>query len=473
MHTFVYGLGSIVQTGLGFILIPLYTRQFTAELYGVFTLITLAGTLAGAFFYLGASSAMARSYYDYERVRERQLVVSTALAISLSGALGQILLGAMFGGDISRALFHTAEYRPHIILALFSSAAAFLNNLFFVLLRFQRRSVSVVVLNLGTLVVTTALIFYLLLVANLGVMAPIAGTLAGQLLLLGSMLVLARKSLVPRVSRKELRLQIAFGIPNLVAGLAYYALDSIDRFFINEFGSLSDVGVYSLGYKIGMVIQIILVMPFCQIWAPMRMEYREESDAPELFGLVLTYFAMAGLLVTATVSVFSRELVQILTGHPEYVQAYLVVPIVMLAHLLYGSVNIVDNGIVFSRKVVYHVYIFSFALLVNVGLNLWLIPIYGYIAAAWTTLACYALIIGMVVPVSNRLYRVPWEWYRLALLVGTTVTVIVLAAAFDVAGPGGVLMKIALLAALVGSWYLLALHAWERRLVALVLSSRS
>ena len=43
-HTAIYGLGSVLQTLLGFVLIPLYTRYYSAELYGVLTLVTLTGT---------------------------------------------------------------------------------------------------------------------------------------------------------------------------------------------------------------------------------------------------------------------------------------------------------------------------------------------------------------------------------------------------------------------------------------------
>jgi len=91
-HTLVYGLGSAAQTLLGFVLIPLYTRYYTPEMYGVFTLVTLVGTVAGAVFCLGAASALGRSYYDYESPDDRSRVVGTALAIALAGAISQILL---------------------------------------------------------------------------------------------------------------------------------------------------------------------------------------------------------------------------------------------------------------------------------------------------------------------------------------------------------------------------------------------
>ncbi len=65
-HTLIYGLGSVLQTALGFILIPLYTRYYSTDMYGTLALITICGSLAGSVFYLGASSALSRSYFDYE-----------------------------------------------------------------------------------------------------------------------------------------------------------------------------------------------------------------------------------------------------------------------------------------------------------------------------------------------------------------------------------------------------------------------
>ena len=50
-HTIIYGLGSVLQAALGFVLIPLYTRYFTTDMYGVLALVNLCGSIAGSFFF--------------------------------------------------------------------------------------------------------------------------------------------------------------------------------------------------------------------------------------------------------------------------------------------------------------------------------------------------------------------------------------------------------------------------------------
>jgi O-antigen/teichoic acid export membrane protein len=463
-HTIVYGLGSVLQSLLGFVLIPLYTRYFTPEVYGVFTLVTLAGTVAGAVFFLGGASALARSYYDYESVDDRRRVVTTSLAITLAGALVQILLALLVARPLSSRLFGSDQYSAHIVVAMAASAVTFVNTLFYVILRFERRSTLVVVLNLTGLAGSTALILLLLTAFDLGVMAPILGGLIAQSALLAVMAYACRRAMAPAISSHELRVQLRFGLTAVIIGLGYYVLDSIDRVFIARYASLTDVGVYSLGYKLGMVIHIVFILPFSQIWAPMRMQYRDDPSSRDLFRVVLTYYWILGLLATVAISLFAREIVAVAAGGGAYIAAYRVVPLVMLAHLFYGSINIVDYGVYVSRKVQYHAYLFWSAVVVNSGLNWLLIPRYGYMAAAWTTLATYvAVAVGMLV-MSNRFYLFPVDARRLTLVLASGIAVLWAGAVLP-ASAISLVVKTATLAALVAFWYVAVLTTDERAML--------
>lgn len=470
-HTLIYGLGSVLQTSLGFILIPLYTRHFTPDTYGVLILLTLVGTFAGAVFYLGSTSALARSYYDYVSLDDRRVVVGTALRVALLGAAAQVLLGVAGGRALSLAFIGSATYAPHVVAALAGSALTFINAIFFMVLRFLRRSVLVIVLSLTVLVLTTGLIVYFLVWRDLGVMAPLLGTLLGQAVLMVALVVLTREHVSLRWSARELRVQLAFGLPAVVIGLTYYLLDSVDRFLLAHYTTLSDVGVYSLGYRIGMLIQIVLVLPFGQIWTPMRMEYRQDPGAPRLFRTIMTYYALIGMWIAVALAVFGREIILLVGGHREYLSAYRVVPFVALGHLVYGAINILDSGIIFTRKLMYHVYIFLLGLVANVGLNLLFIPRYGYMAAAAATLSSYLLVVAVVAVVSNRLYRVDLDHPRL-LRIGVTGAI---AAALGVLVPGSagwmVAVKVLGVAVLTGVWYSTVLVAEERQAIQRLLRS--
>jgi O-antigen/teichoic acid export membrane protein len=463
-HTFIYGLGSVLQTLVGFVLIPLYTRYYSPDRYGIFTLVVLVGTLAGAVFFLGGSSALSRSYYDYETADERKAVVGTSLAITLAGAALQIIVGIVFARRISLWLFATELYAPHVALSLASSAVGFVNGLLFLVLRFERRSVLVIVLNVLSLLASTGLIVGLLIVAQMDVMAPILGSLIAQSLLLIALVIACRKAFILAISSRELRPQLVFGLTAVVIGLGYYVLDSVDRFFVAKYCSLTDVGVYSLGYKMGMLIHIVFILPFSQIWAPMRMQYRNDDSSPALFRTVLTYYWILGLFATVTISTFAQEIIGVVARRPEYFGAYRVVPLVMLAHLFYGVINIIDFGIFVSRKVWFHAVLFWATLGVNAALNLLLVPRFGYIAAAWVTLVSYVGLAAAIFVAANRFYVFPVETRRVTLLLASSALALIAGALV----PRTVLVVSLLergfiLMCVTAFWYLAVLTRSERR----------
>lgn len=466
-HTLIYGLGAAVQTLLGFILIPLYTRYYTPEIYGVLSLVVLCGSLAGVVFYLGASSALSRSYYDYTDEAERKKVCTTALLLILSGAAAQVLLGYFLRERLSMLLFGSTKYALHINLALVSSALNFTNNLFYLILRFERKSKQVILINLVTLGSGAALIIWMLTGLKLGVMAPILGEAINQFLAFGLLIYFTRKSFAWGYSKSEIKIQLHYGIPTLLSGLLLYLLTATDRLLINKWLSLSEVGIYALGCKIGMAIQPLLINPFSQIWAPMRMQYRQDRNFAELYRVILTYYFAVGILFAAAVSLFAQDILVWFSGRPEYYIAYQIVPIIVVAYLIYGAINIIDFGVALSRRMIYHVYAFGAALLLDVGLNWLLLPRYGYRAAALVLLLTFLFLTTVVFFVSQRLYRVQYEGRRLLALAGSGLAIVLIG--LQPAVPAGwlsVAYKICLLVGLLVGWGFLLLNAQEKKQLA-------
>jgi len=415
-HSAIYGVGSVLQTLVGFILIPLYTKHYTTDIYGVFSLLTLCGTLAGAIFYLGGSSALSRFYYEYPDADGRRKVIGNCFTITIVGACIQILLGVLFCRQISGWLFDSQRYALHVAVVLGSYSIMFINGYFLLLLRFARKSLQVVAINLVGFVSGIAFIVYFLLGLKLGVLAPVLGDLCNQLLLCALLYWVTREDVCLQVTRSELIPQLKYGLPIVLAGLAYYLLAWTDRLLLKHFATMSDVGIYSLGYRLGTSINILLIIPFSQIWAPMRMQYRNDVLVLQLYKKVLTYYFVIGVVITAGVGVFSNEIVVVLARNTDYRAAAGVIPLIMLAYLLFGSVNIIDVGIAISRRTMWHVYIYGVCIVVNAVLNMALISRYGALGAAWTALATFGLLVVLVFLVSNHFFRLEVEFGRLGRL---------------------------------------------------------
>jgi len=461
-HGAVYGFGSVLQTLVGFILIPLYTKHYTTETYGVLALLSLCGTVGGSMFYLGATSALSRSYFDYPTAAERQHAIGSCLSITLVGAALQVALGGVFAATLSRMLFGSTAYAWQVFFALGSSALMFINNLFYIILRFERKSLSVILINLAGLVSGVSIIIVLLVGLRLGVMAPILGDFLNQCLLLGALCWITRGRVWPFLSRVGLRGHLSYGLPVMLAGLAYYVLVWADRLILEHVTNLAEVGVYSLGYRLGSAINVLLVVPFAQIWAPMRMEYRNDAGAAELYKRVLTYYCLIGLIMTACAGVFSPEFLSVIARRPEYQRAAGILPIIMSAQLVYGTVNIIDCGITFSRRTILHTYIFIACIPINIVLNVVLISRYGAIGAAWAALITFTLLATLVYIVSNRLYRFEVEGRRLAVAVATAAAVVGLSHAANFGGLTEIAFKCGLIALMLYVLMFYVLRADER-----------
>lgn len=413
LHSLIYGFGSALQSLVGFIFIPLYTKYYTPEIYGTFSLISISGTFAATVFSFGAPSSLARSYFDYSSEEERKKVVSTSLLIGFSGLLILSLLSWMVAPVLSVKLFSDARYAPHLILTGVSSGLSIINNCLYIVLRYKRRSLMVTGINLFSILIQSALIFEFLVALNWGVLSPIVGGLMAQSSQLILLLFVARRDLSLRILPKELGVQLKFGLQAILIGIGMYSLDWTNRFLIKKFCSLHDVGIYTLAYQLGSVINIALILPFSLIWAPMRMEYLKDEDSSNFFCLITDYYAFIGLSLTVFVTLFAPELLALISSRQEYTQAYFLIPFVMLGLLLYGAINIVDIGIYAARKPFYIAIIYWLAGLLNAGLASILFPRWGYLSAGLLLVFSNTFMLVAVTGLSKRYYPLTFNWKRL------------------------------------------------------------
>ncbi len=424
-HAIVYGISASIQSLVGFLLLPLLARYLTTKEYGIYSLILLIGTLAGSFFYFGASSALSRFYFENNSDEQRSRVVLSTLMITLIGAFIQICLGYLFSSQLSFFITGSDNYSQQVFLIIVANALTFIANFIFLILRLEKRSVIFVIMNVVINVVNLGLVYVCLAVYRMTIDAPIYGVLVSSFLAI----IFTSYYLIPYFKYGMVLFNIKeylfFGFPTILTGFSYYILDSVDRFLIKEYCSLSDLGIYSMGYRIGMTIHVFFILPFGMIWSTIRMQYAEDQNNREFVSKVISYYSVIGTFLVVSISIFAKEIISLFIVENSYVDAYRVVPWVMLAHLIYGYVNIIDFGIYMHKKIIYYVYIFLLGAGFNVLLNYFFLPKFGYTVAAVNTLITYAVIICIVYFLSNRLYRININWSKITPLIMSFIVIII------------------------------------------------
>jgi O-antigen/teichoic acid export membrane protein len=128
-----------------------------------------------------------------------------------------------------------------------------------------------------------------------------------------------------------------------------------------------------------------------------------------LYSLTLLTLAGFGL------SLFAREALTLLTP-PAYHSAATVVPLIVLAYLFFEVYYLLSFGMDLTKKTGYAPFIIGASALINLCLNLILIPRFQMLGAAIATVISYMMLPIIEYPIVRKLYPVPYEWGRLAKL---------------------------------------------------------
>lgn len=412
-HGIVYGLTSSLQNLLAFILLPLLTIYYSATDFGVYSIILLSGTLANAIFYLGVGSALGRYYYDVDSDKYRNDIITTSIIIAGMGAFLLITLALTFSEKLSLFLFNDIVYSKHLLFAFVGTAFSFLLNILTLVLRYDKKSILFMIVSVSAVCINFIITYVLLTKYNFGILAPILGTMISNFLSFVFLIFFYLNRLSGSVCKSNIKLLLLFGLQSSITGIFFFLLDWVDRLIIRDLLPMADVGIYSLGYRIGSMINVILILPFSLVWAPVRMQYVKKENNRIFVQNVTSYFLMLGMTLVFLATIFSDVFMNLFFTNKEYSGAEMVFPITMMATLIFGLQNIVDFGIYFHNKLYFYIIISLIGLIFNVAMNYILIPRFGYIAAAYVTLLTYLLTTSLIYVVSNRYYKISFEWKRI------------------------------------------------------------
>jgi O-antigen/teichoic acid export membrane protein len=207
---------------------------------------------------------------------------------------------------------------------------------------------------------------------------------------------------------------IAYSFPLMIAGLSGSINDAIDkvllRRMIGEENGLSTVGVYGAAYKIAVLMGLFIQM-FRFAAEPFFFERAKHHDAKATYAFIMRYFVIIMLLIFLFLNLYISG-IQYILGR-NFREALAVVPIVSMAYLLYGIY--VNHSIWYKLNDLtrYGVYIALAGAFITVAINVWLIPVYGYMASAWAHIASYGSMIVLSFIFAARHYKVNYEMVKL------------------------------------------------------------
>ena len=192
-----------------------------------------------------------------------------------------------------------------------------------------------------------------------------------------------------RLRWKHLRYALWFGIPLMPHALSGFVLNFFDRVIVAQIEGESSAGLYSLAYDVGSVMNVV-VGAMGQSWLPLFVEWRRTGHLQTIERQAALY-AKCIYVIALGLVLFSPEIMTLLADRAFH-QALPVVPFVIYGCVFVFLYTLYSNYSFYLHRTGWITVATLVAGSVNVGLNYWAVPRWGYAAAAWTTLVSYGLL---------------------------------------------------------------------------------
>ncbi len=407
----VYGSGLALNYGIGFVLLPVYSRLMPADQYGILEILNRSIEIVSLLLLTQYGITYIRFYRDQSDEAYRRRVTATSIFVVVGIAAIVAGLIVSLQRPLAALLFDTPAHSHYLVLI----AVRYLLDMSFVVpfLYFQATE------QPGKYVAISASRFAITLLLNILFLTimddKVAAVLWAQVisvacfaLTVGSYVFWKSSRLIDwSLAGRILKFTWSFSF----LGFFAFVISSGDRFVINEYCGQAAVGVYSAGYRIAQVLSVLLFSPILRAWSPRLVDQLRSAEGPSQLARLTTYALVAYVSCGVALSVFARELVDLFVG-PAYAACYTFVPIVVLGYGFQGFASFADGGIYFSKKT--HLKLWhTITTGVCLALYFLLIPQFCGFGAAWASTLSYLVMAVVNWRIATLVYPMSFQYTKL------------------------------------------------------------
>lgn len=417
-HSVIYGLGNIGLKIMGLVLLPLYTDTsiLSTEDYGTIGLLEATSMLVVAFFSISLSTAMLRWCSVEKDDMQRKSIIFTAFIISLVLALILNAISQPFTRSITLIFFETSANQIYFQMLFISAAIDILNMVILDLIRYREKSLFYIVIIGLKILLVVGLNFYFLKSEHMGVKGVILAQMIGSAFFFLIAMRLLVKNFIPVINFRIAGEMIVYSFPLMFSYTSVLLLNFSDRYILEKIKGLTDVGIYTLGYRLASVVYMFVITPFQMGFIPIAFKMFDKEEAPRFFKKTLTYYIFVMLMAVLAASLFSKEIIILFSSSQDYYIAYTLVPLIAFAFVFKGVQTIMSLGFHYVKKTFKIAYIVIIAATINIGLNFLLIPTMGFYGSALATIISSIIIVVLIYYYSQKYYPVQYEMYKILLM---------------------------------------------------------
>lgn len=423
-QTALYGLSSIVPRFLNYLLTPYYTRKFFAADYGIITeLYTYL-----IFIQVILTYGMETGFFRFSKTKEnKEEVYSTIYYSILTTTILFCVSCILLSGDIAD-LLNYGSHPEYITWFSLIIGLDIISSIPFARLREENRALKFSMVKIFEVVVNIVfnIIFLTVLPAifaknphgwvtyiynpNIGIgyvfIANLIASASKQLFLINETFKV--RTIFNWSLYKEL---LFYSLPLMISNLAGTINEGLDRLLLkhilpkNVNGS-EQLGIYGANVKIAVVMTIFTQM-YRYAAEPFFFSMEKKEDSKQIYADVMKYFIIFGLIIFLNVQLYI-DAYKLFIGS-SYRSGLVIVPILQASYIMFGIFYNLSFWYKFTGKTYYGA-IFTFVgAFVTIMGNVLFVPDYGFIAAAWTKIACYLVMIVPAYYLGQKNYKINYD----------------------------------------------------------------
>lgn len=377
-------IGSFTSKILVFILVPLYTTCLTTSEYGTVDLITTTVSLLAPLLSITISESVMR--YALEKNQDKKSVLSVGMYITIFSFLILILFSPL--------ILILNNIKDYYLLFMLYYIAYNLNALFGQFVKGINKVKSFTVSGIISTIVTVMLNILFLVCLNLGIMGYLLSMTVG---LFSSVIYLFFKEQMNQylVSIKEIdfgltKQMIRYSIPLIPNSLAWWIVNSSDRYMLLLFSNVSIVGIYSVAYKIPTILTTFTSL-FSVSMRISSIDGFKGHESNSFLQKTYNIYFLGIVTLTSILIVFTKFIAQILFKSSFYI-AWQISPILLIGFMFYSLAEYLGVIYIADKKTINILYTCLLGAFVNIILNIFFIPILSGFGAALATMIGYFFI---------------------------------------------------------------------------------
>jgi len=432
-QTAIYGLSSILGRLLNYLLVPIYTYpgNYAPAEYGVISEFYAYVAFLVVFLMFGMETTFFRFISKSE---DKEKTFNQAFSIVLVTNLFFILTVLFFSQDIANLLSYP-DMSNYVIWFGFILVFDATSSLFLAKLRYLEQPKKFAIIQLSSIAVNIVFnLFFIFILLDdhrdFGIgfvfLANLLSSLIKPILLYKEMSKF--RFVMDKIMAKTM---IIFAIPLLIGSFAGIINETLDRILLKKLEmnkgleyAQTQVGIYSANYKLSILITLV-IQAFRYAAEPFFFAQEKNKDKDKIYSKVMTYFVIVVSLIFLTISL-NLELFKWFVPNPDYWEGLKVVPILLLANVFLGIYYNQSIWYKLANKTKFGAYIALVGATITITLNLILIPLIGYMGAAWTTLICYATMTFLSHYLGQKHYPIKYNLRKVGLFLISAIVLVLI-----------------------------------------------